>query len=77
MTQAIIDISAELLRQLLFLPDGTEIVYTMQPEHPGTVRLVVDHPLIQDTGRGIPRLAPRWRKVQSPSTVTLVDWGLA
>ena len=76
MTQAIIDISKELLRELLFLPDGTKIVYTMQSEYPDAIRLVVDHPLIQDTGRGVPRLAPHWRKTQSPSTITMVDWGL-
>lgn len=77
MTQAIIDISAEFLRELLFLPNGTEIVNTMPSEYPGTIRLVVTHPLIQGAEMSVTRLKPSFRKVQSPSTITFVDWGVA
>lgn len=80
MGKAIIDISNEYLCDLLFLPDDTEILYATLPERAGTLRFVISSPAIPETqaeGAGIPRITPVFRRDQSPSTVTMVDWGLA
>lgn len=78
MAQAIIDVTSELLCDLLFLPDGTEILYATLPEYPRTLRFVIDSPAVPMVGKGhvLPHVAPVFRKEQVPSTVTMVDWGL-
>ena len=78
MGKAIIDISTHMLRELLFLPPDTEVLYTMLSEYPETIRLVVESPDIPETvpGEMIPKITPGFRREQVPSTVTLVDWGL-
>lgn len=51
MGKAIVDVSCELLRQLLYLPYDTEVVMSLL------------------------LCAPTFIKVESPSTITVLDWG--
>ena len=78
MGKAIIDISTELMRDLLFLPDDAAVLYALQSEWPETIRLVIDSPAVLDVQpeHALPHVAPVFRREQSPSTVTMVDWGL-
>jgi hypothetical protein len=78
MGKAIIDISCELLRELLFLPDRASVLYSLQAEWPETIRLVIDAPGIPDTApeHALPHVAPVFRREEVPSTVTTLSWGI-
>lgn len=78
MGKAIIDISCELLRELLYLPDNAAVLYALQSEWPETIRLVIDSPDVPDRKpEGVmPHVAPSLRREQVPSTVTLLSWGI-
>ena len=76
MQKATIDITCELLADLLHLPDTAKVLYSVQPRLPNTIRLVVDSPDFPEVKEGalLPEVLPRFRTEQSPSTVTFVDW---
>lgn len=75
MPKATMDVSCELLRELLHLPDTVEILYSVEPRQAKTVRLVIDGPFTEvPQGSDLPRVTPTMRKEMVPSTVTLVDW---
>lgn len=78
MGKAIIDISTDLMSQLLFLPDGTNVLYSLQAEWPATIRLVIDAPGIPDTApeHAFPHVAPVFKRKDVPSTVTMLSWGI-
>lgn len=78
MGKAILDVSCELLRALLYLPADAEIVMSLLPAYPQSVRLLVEAPQFDDTEQGsvLPVLSPAFEKVESPSTITMIDWGL-
>jgi hypothetical protein len=78
MGKAIIDISTELMRELLFLPDGASVLYSLQAEWPETIRLVIDAPGIPDAApeHALPQVAASFRREQIPSTVTMLSWGI-
>lgn len=77
MGKAIIDISCELLRDVLCLPDDASVLYSLQSEWPDTMRFVVEAPEIPETKLEgvIPHLAPTFSRVEVPSTVTMLSWG--
>ena len=78
MGKAIIDISAELLRELLFLPDGASVLYSLQAVWPETIRLVIDAPGIPDAvpEHALPQVTATFRREEVPSTVTFLSWGI-
>lgn len=78
MGKAIIDISCGLMSELLHLPAGASVVYSLQAEWPDTIRLVIETPAIPETKpeSALPHVCPVFGRVEVPSTVTMLDWGL-
>lgn len=78
MGKAIIDISCGLMSELLHLPAGASVVYSLQAEWPATIRLVIDAPGIPDTApeHAFPHVAPVFKRKDVPSTVTMLSWGI-
>lgn len=78
MPKATLTISCELLKELMFLPDDAEVLYSVEPRQGRTVRLVIEAPSFPEVAQGadLPTLTPMFRKELVPSTVTMVDWGI-
>lgn len=76
MAKATLDVTTELLRDVLCLPDTCEILYAVEAKHPDTVRLVIQSPEFPEVplGADLPRLNPLMHKETVPSTVTMIDW---
>lgn len=77
MGKAIFDVSCEVLRDLLYLPADAEVVMALLPAYPHSVRLIVEAPQFDDTKQGasLPVVSPSFERVESPSTVTMINWG--
>ena len=73
---ATMDVSIELLADVLCLPEGTEILYPVIAPEPRCLRLVIDVPGVSGTAKGerLPHLTATFRRDQSPSTVTFTEW---
>ena len=78
MTKAVLTISCEVLKELMFLPDDAEILYSVEPRQGRTVRLVIEAPSFPEVPQGadLPAITPMFRKEMVPSTVTMIDWGI-
>lgn len=78
MPKAVLTISCGMLKELLWLPEDAEILYSIEPRQGRTVRLVIEAPSFPEVAQGadLPALTPMFRKEIVPSTVTMVDWGI-
>lgn len=78
MPKAILTITTDLLKELMFLPDDAEILYSLEPRRGRTIRLVINAPSFPEVPQGaqLPTLNPTMRHELVPSTVTLIDWGI-
>lgn len=71
MGKAMVDISNELLRELLCLPDDVRVVGAVLPEWPDTVRLVLEGDVFDTKAEGA------WlvlEVVQEPQTRRFLRW---
>jgi hypothetical protein len=78
MGKATLDISTELLRDLMHLPATASVLYSVQAERPYTIRLVIESPDIPETEpeQGMAHVAPVFSSISTPSLVTFVSWGI-
>lgn len=70
-------VTPELLRELLHLPRGTEIVGAEMDHH--DIAVTIEHPDLRDVelveGERLPLIRPTFRR--EADVVLLVDWGQA
>lgn len=54
MGKALLDVSCELLADLLGLPGDTEVVQALLPKRPETIRFVIEGTEVPETEAGLP-----------------------
>ena len=80
MGQAYFEVSTELIREALCLPDGTKVERILQNEHDwlrGVHRICVSHPDLPEPGEGesVVQCTPTFTAKQMLAA-ELIDWGV-
>jgi hypothetical protein len=78
MGKATLDITCELLSDLMHLPATASVLYSVQAERPHTIRLVVESPDLPETApeQAMPQVVPVFSRTPTPGIVTFVSWGI-